>query len=119
MNETSKRVLAREEYFKKRIAELEAEAAVFRDRAEVLEDALAHSRAAVGGLAKRVAELEAALKPFAFAAGVFGDSEQVGAIMHDAPVTFHTNWRAVARNAPVLRGADFNAVRAALAKGGK
>jgi len=39
-------------------------------------------------------------------------SEEVG-----APVTFHTTWRARAVNAPVLRGADFNVARAALAKG--
>lgn len=70
-------------------------------------------------LRERVRELEEALRPFAFAAGVFGDSQQVGVVMRDAPVTFHTTWRARAVNAPVLRGADFNAARSALAKGGE
>lgn len=68
-------------------------------------------------LRERVRVLEEALRPFAFAAGVFGDSQQVGVVMRDAPVTFHTTWRARAVNAPVLRGADFNVARAALAKG--
>lgn len=65
-------------------------------------------------LRERVSVLEEALRPFAFAAGVFGDSQQVGVVMRDAPVTFHTTWRARAVNAPVLRGADFNAARLAL-----
>jgi ABC-type transporter Mla subunit MlaD len=77
MSETSKRVLEELKGIKpgqpgtwdhtagvlaREVEMLEAAAAAFRDQAEVLGDALAHSRAAVSGLAKRVAELEAQLQ---------------------------------------------------------